>query len=469
MDTRYEIRDEIGQGGVGVVYRAWDQQLKRMVAIKRLIPLDSEAAEEKRQANQSAVNDLLREAPILSSMQHPNIVSVFDAGLDGEGAYVVMELIDGEVLRDAVEKGSLVIDDFKQVVDQTLEALISAHHHGLLHRDIKPRNLMLRWLPSEKFQVKLLDFGLAKFSSKPEKQTQAYEDTIMGSSAYMAPEQFEHKELDARTDLYQLGCVYYYALTGLLPFDGDTPADVMDSHLQHRVTPLAELRNDLPPALGDWVMKLIEREPADRPATAKAALRAFQKACNPNIALEDDDTVPIFIGAAAKEGTKPQFMLDESAEGPKPMIWKWIGAVAIAIAVGLGTYLASKRRPSDPALAPTPALDSAQAEGDFAASAVPVPRIFASDIDAIRDHLDQVVTVQGTVTRTGQSAGGTSFLNFDEPHFFIVSFPSDRPAFRLDPFMLYEGKEIAITGTIVAYEDRYQIKLSHPDQVNVIE
>ena len=170
MESRYEIRKEVGQGGVGIVYEAWDKKLSRQVAIKRLLPLDDVAEKEAREKNQSAVNDLLREASILSVMQHPNIISVFDAGMDEKGAYVVMELIDGEVLRDAVERGPMVAEDFVEIVEQSMDALISAHHHGLLHRDIKPRNLMFRWLPSDKFQVKLLDFGLAKFSTKPEKQ-----------------------------------------------------------------------------------------------------------------------------------------------------------------------------------------------------------------------------------------------------------------------------------------------------------
>ncbi|MGY8687312.1 MAG: serine/threonine-protein kinase [Verrucomicrobiales bacterium] len=193
------------------------------MALKRLLPLDGEQKKQ-REANKSAVNDLLREASILSAMQHPNIVAVFDAGVDEIWAYVVMELIEGEILRNAVERGPLVEEDFVLVAEQTLDALISAHHHGLLHRDIKPRNLMFRWLPSDSFQVKLLDFGLAKFSTEPSKQTEAFKDTIMGSSAYMAPEQFERKLLDPRADLYQLGCVYYYALTAMLPFDGEPSA-----------------------------------------------------------------------------------------------------------------------------------------------------------------------------------------------------------------------------------------------------
>lgn len=470
MESRYEIRKEVGQGGVGIVYEAWDKKLSRQVAIKRLLPLDDVAEKEAREKNQSAVNDLLREASILSVMQHPNIISVFDAGMDEKGAYVVMELIDGEVLRDAVERGPMVAEDFVEIVEQSMDALISAHHHGLLHRDIKPRNLMFRWLPSDKFQVKLLDFGLAKFSTKPEKQTKAYEDTIMGSSAYMAPEQFEHQELDVRTDLYQLGCVFYYTLTGILPFDGDTPADIMESHLQHRVTPLNEMRSDLEPALADWVMSLIERQPNERPTTAKIALRTFRHARNPNSVGEDSNTAAVFIGGTSEEPTTPQFMAPGEEDLPSNAGKKWLAAAVILIAFAIGGYVISlpskdpaTSAPIAPEIPPTNQSDgSAEAPLEF-------PILLASDQAAIASHVDQMATVKGMIEQTGQSRSGTNFLNFKDPHFFVVSFPSVRHFFRLDPSSLYDKKEIEITGTIVAYEDRYQIKLDHPDQIKVIE
>lgn len=504
MDSRYEIQKEVGQGGVGVVYEAWDRQLSRQVAIKRLLPIDDDAEKEAREKNQSAVNDLLREASILSAMQHPNIIAVFDAGLDDEGAYVVMELINGEVLRDAVERGPMVEEDFVEVVEQTMDALISAHHHGLLHRDIKPRNLMFRWLPSEKFQVKLLDFGLAKFSTKPEKQTQAYEDTIMGTSAYMAPEQFEHQELDVRTDLYQLGCVFYYTLTGTLPFDGDTPADIMESHLQHRVTPLGDMRTDLKPALAEWVMSLIERQPNDRPTTAKIALRTFRHALDPNRLQAEDDTASVVIGGTSAEPTAPQFMAPGDEDLPSNHAKKWLSVTAILAALGIGAYILTlPPKDSEPSTQVLPASEPPAPDSPAPDSVVPneveepapvsvttndaedpspaaettdaeepapaIPVLLASDQEAIASHLDQMATVKGTVTGTGQSRSGTSFLNFEDRHFFVVSFPSVRHFFRLDPSTLYDQKEIEITGTILAYEGRYQIKLEHPDQVKVIE
>jgi serine/threonine protein kinase len=165
--------------------------------------------------------------------------------------------------------------DFREFCLQTQEALIAAQDLGIVHRDLKPGNVMLTWLPSGKFQVKIVDFGLAKFSPKASLQTLDQSDSIYGSIFFMAPEQFERVPLDSRTDMYAIGCVYYFSLTGKNPYDGDTAPQVMASHLGHLVTPLNELRPDLPRWLCDWVMWHINRAPADRPSDARESLQIF--------------------------------------------------------------------------------------------------------------------------------------------------------------------------------------------------
>ncbi len=277
MSERYQIKAKIGQGGIGAVYRAFDSHLQREVAVKRLLPPDeSEAFED------DPTKTLFKEAHLLSALQHPNVVSVYDVGSDDDGMFVVMELVDGETFDQVVERGLLTEDDFAEMVAQTLEALIAAQEKNLVHRDIKPTNLMVKWLPSGKFQFKLLDFGLAKFSPRPTKQTIGLNDAILGSIHFMAPEQFERKPLDARTDLYAMGCMYYYGLSGRYPFDGDTAAEVMASHLSHRVTPLADLRPDIGRRACDWVMWLMNRKVENRPRTAQEALEVF---FNPEFAV----------------------------------------------------------------------------------------------------------------------------------------------------------------------------------------
>ncbi|MDB4615157.1 serine/threonine protein kinase, partial [Akkermansiaceae bacterium] len=184
--------------------------------------------------------------------------------MDEDGPYVVMELLSGRTIDEMVERGTLTLDDFREMALQTQEALIAAQDLDLVHRDIKPTNIMVTWLPSGRFQVKLVDFGLAKFSPKPSLQTIDHSDAVFGSIHFMAPEQFERTPLDKRTDMYSIGCVYYYCLAGVYPFDGDTAPQVMSAHLQNTVTPLSEHRADLPSWLCDWVMWHLSRQMDDR-------------------------------------------------------------------------------------------------------------------------------------------------------------------------------------------------------------
>ena len=266
---RYEIKGKIGQGGVGSVYRAFDTQLNREVAIKRVL------ADGGHEGQEEATKNLLKEATALSSIQHPNIVTIYDAGIDDDGPYVVMELINGRTLDEMVEENTLTWEDLREIIIQSEEALAAAQNLNLIHRDLKPSNLMVCWLPSGKFQVKIVDFGLAKFSSSPSLQTIDHGDAVFGSIFFMAPEQFERAPLDQRTDMYALGCLFYYALTGKHPFDGESAAEVMVSHLQHHVTPIQELREDIPQWGADWIMWHIERQVDQRPFNAREALERF--------------------------------------------------------------------------------------------------------------------------------------------------------------------------------------------------
>ncbi len=269
MSDRYHIKEKIGQGGLGEVFVAVDTQLQREVALKRM-----KAAEGQSQ------DDLLKEAKVLSALQHPNILTVFDVGQDTSGPFVITELLRGETLERVVERGAVTYEDFRQLAVQALEGLIAAHALDLVHRDLKPGNLMVIWHASGKFQIKILDFGLAKFSQTASKQTEDQEEGIMGSIFFMAPEQFERLPLDPRTDLYALGCIFYFALTCRHPFDGETAPAVMAAHLTHRVTPLAQIRPDLPPWLCNWVMWFINRQADHRPGSAKEALDSFQQQAN---------------------------------------------------------------------------------------------------------------------------------------------------------------------------------------------
>jgi serine/threonine protein kinase len=298
-DERYEVHGKIGQGGVGAVYRAFDKRLNREVAIKRVLPEGGFEDEGE------AIEHLLKEATALSSVQHPHIVTVYDAGVDEDGPYVVMEILDGRTIDEMVERGTLVMEDFREVAVQSQEALIAAQDLDLVHRDLKPTNVMVVWLPSGKFQIKIVDFGLAKFSAKPTVQTIDHGDAVFGSIHFMAPEQFERTPLDKRTDMYAMGCLYYFTLTGHYPFSGDSAPQVMTAHLQHQVTPLHDLRPDLPAWVCDWVMWHINRKMDERPATAREALQKFLMNEQQNPTPPEDESPqprPKFVFPGAEEG-----------------------------------------------------------------------------------------------------------------------------------------------------------------------
>jgi len=267
--SRYEMREKIGAGGSGSVYQAWDSQLHRFVAFKRL-HIDSETVDVESEG-------VWREAMTLASVQHPNILTIYDSGIDQIGPYVVTEFIEGKTIHTIVEEaGPYDVKPFAEAVVQIMEGLIAAHARELIHRDLKPQNIMVRKLASGADQYKILDFGLAKFISKPSVQTMDGDRGIRGTLLYLAPEQFTKKPIDARTDLYAIGCVFYFMLAGDHPFKGETVAEVLTNHLQHNVVDLHQVRPDVDRVLCDWVMKLIHPAVADRPVSASAALDAFR-------------------------------------------------------------------------------------------------------------------------------------------------------------------------------------------------
>src|SRR5271170_7558034 len=181
--NRFEIKELIGSGGLGDVYCAWDHHLNRAVAIKRV-------RMQVAQNDRKLLEQTWREAMTTACLQHPNIVTIFDYGIDAGGAYVVMELIEGETLEDILTRGPLQFEDFLRFAQQTLDAIIAAHALGLIHRDLKPGNFMItRSTVSSRFHVKILDFGLAKYLDIPQPQSIDHFNSLMGSVHYMAPEQ----------------------------------------------------------------------------------------------------------------------------------------------------------------------------------------------------------------------------------------------------------------------------------------
>lgn len=269
MNDRYELLAPIAEGGLGTVFRARDRQLGREVAVKRI-------RADKAQDVGSAVDALIREARQQSAIQHPNIVAVLEAGVDEEGGYLVMELVQGETLEDRLGRAPLSGDEFDQLVRQVLAGMSAAHAAGIIHLDLKPENIMLTPRLGGGIEVKILDFGLARPLAPPDGEADIKRNSLHGSIHFMAPEQFERADVDERTDIYALGCLFYYALTHRHPFDGDTKPQVIVAHLYHRALPLGKLRPDLPAPTVRWIEWLTSRHPAERPSSVAEALKVYE-------------------------------------------------------------------------------------------------------------------------------------------------------------------------------------------------
>jgi predicted ATPase/Tfp pilus assembly protein PilF len=249
LQNRYRIDANLGQGGMGVVYRARDTLLDRDVAVKVLSDANLSAEGRAR---------LLREAQAAARLSHPNVVGVFDAGEADDVFFIVMELVDGKTLYSRLP---LPLDMCLAVARQLCAALGHAHAHGIIHRDLKPENVIIT--PDN--TAKLMDFGLA-WSAAASRLTA--EGAILGTVFYLSPEQALGEAVDGRADLYALGVMLYEMVTGRLPFDDRDPLVVITQHLHTTPKPLREICPELPPTLEAIILKLLAKKPADRFASA---------------------------------------------------------------------------------------------------------------------------------------------------------------------------------------------------------
>jgi len=246
---KYKILEELGHGGMGIVYKAEDIKLKRFVALKFLPPhlMDSPDLKDR----------FLVEAQAAAALSHPNICTIYEVGESEARPYIAMEFVDGETLKDKLRTGPLKPDEALAIASQIAAGLGEAHHKGIIHRDVKSANIMV----TAKGQAKVMDFGLAKLrggSSLTKSQT------TIGTVAYMSPEQARGGDLDARTDIWSLGVVLYELLSGRLPFQGDHDQAVIYSILQKEPESLVKIRPSLSPELEHIVFQALTKKAADR-------------------------------------------------------------------------------------------------------------------------------------------------------------------------------------------------------------
>jgi eukaryotic-like serine/threonine-protein kinase len=301
----YRIESPLGEGGMAKVWRAHDTKLGRPVAIKIICPTAAMPAD--------FVRRFEREARTVAALRHPHILKIFDYGQADHLVYLVMELIGGGSIADRMQQGRLRSDEIERWLSHIAEALDYAHRHGVIHRDMKPQNVLL----DEDGNAFLTDFGIAKIV-QGDVTTTSINMTgvgiVMGTPAYMAPEQWSGQPVDARTDIYALGVMLFEMLTGIVPFDGQTPFQLMFKHLNETPRPISALRSDLPVGLQRVIERAMAKDPNNRYASANELVTAYRAALATGAATAPE------VALDASTAALPSLRIAKPAESKAPAI-----------------------------------------------------------------------------------------------------------------------------------------------------
>lgn len=263
LGNRYEILRKIGDGGMAFVYQARDKLLNRIVAVKVLRPEFVD--------DQEFLVKFKKEAEAVASLSHPNIVNVYDVGEDGKVHYIVMEYVDGQNLKEIIQdEGRLEEYTALDIAKQIARALSAAHRNGIIHRDIKPHNILIS---KDGRQVKVADFGIAKAVSS---STMTNMGSVIGSVHYISPEQAKGKHLTSNADLYSLGIVLYEMIIGRVPFSGDSPISIALKHINEDIAFTEEDKINIPNSVRTIISKMTQKEPANRYQTAEELIEDIE-------------------------------------------------------------------------------------------------------------------------------------------------------------------------------------------------
>jgi serine/threonine-protein kinase len=416
LSGRYRLDAVLGRGGMATVWRGTDERLGRPVAVKVLDRSDT--------TEPNAVRRFDQEARTAGRLTHPHIVAVHDVGIDNGTPYLVMELVDGASLATLLDSGPLSVDQTVGIAAQVCDALAAAHAQGVVHRDIKPANILL----THSGLAKVCDFGIARLLNQQHARLTAPYTTI-GTSSYMAPEQATDASVDARTDLYALGCVLYTMLTGTPPYTGDNPLAVMWQHQHQPIPSVRATRPDVPPDLDVLIGRLLAKNPIDRPATALEVRTQLARSRQiPAVPAARATT------AAATPPTRTMPILEPTTTAPinvtrrnrsHPALVAAVAVAALALAGLIITWLVASHA-DKPAAVSTPT--------DIATSATAPPLAATSTPDttdpltAMRDIIDQQQQATHLEPQAAQELTG----KLDEVGKALADGDSDKAADKLD-------------------------------------
>jgi serine/threonine-protein kinase len=282
LGDRYEILEVIGEGGMAIVYKARDAVLDRVVALKVL--------KDEFDNDPSFVEKFKTEALAAAKLSHPNIVNIFDVGQQNSKHYIVMEYVEGQTLQEIISsQGPIPVNQALNITAMICDGLQAAHDKGIIHRDVKPHNILI----TNSGIVKVADFGIAQAISK---KTLTFNGHIVGTVHYIAPEQAKGEPVTPATDIYSLGCVLYEMLTGIVPFDAESPLTVVLKHIHDEPVMPRKLNPDIPVGLENVIIKSLEKSPASRYKSAermRAALLSFNSSVGYKRKRSNDDTIMI--------------------------------------------------------------------------------------------------------------------------------------------------------------------------------
>lgn len=381
---RYEVIERIGVGGMAEVYKARDELLGREVAVKVL--------SDRLSTDRTFVERFRREAQAAANLSHPNIVSLYDYGADEEGGanFIVMELIDGRGLEAVIaDDGPLMPERAAEIATDVAKALERAHTSSLVHRDVKPSNIMI----TSYGQTKVTDFGIARATGDAE-QTMTQTGMVIGTASYLAPEQAQGNPVDARSDVYALGCVLFEMLTGRPPFSGDTPLSIAYKHVRETPEPPSAINPDVPDALDAIVMKALAKNPDNRYQSAREMaedLERFSAGQKVHAGPLMAGTTTVAPAATGTQVIEREEIWDEEEEPERKKAGMYVLAALLILGVfALLAYLLANNLMGDD---PDPQL-------------VRVPDVVGMDEDAAREELEgKGFDVQVTRKRTNKPEG----------------------------------------------------------------